>query len=99
MLIHQQRLAHKENILNRFVDIGVDLFAISCVKSYAESLVKRGRDREDISELADLFCRIARTRISIKFKEVSCNDDRLSGSLARNILAGSYEWLENDIIK
>lgn len=99
MLIHQQKLVHRENLLNRFVDIGVDLFAISCAASYAESLIRKGADKANILGLADSFCRTARARIEKKFEEVSCNDDKLSNSIAKSVLAGAYEWLENDIIK
>ncbi len=98
MAIYQQKLAHKQNLLNRFVDIGTELFAISCVCSYADSLHKKG-EVIGAPELADLFCRRARARISGYFKEVSHNDDRLSYSIAKKLLNGDYELLEVDIIK
>ncbi len=101
MAIHQQRLESKQNILNRFVDIGTDLFVMSVACSYAASLV--GQKKEGYAgspiELADLFCREAKTRISRKFQDVCCNQDRISTKIAKKILSGEYEWLENDIIK
>ncbi len=97
MMFYQQKFVQKQNILNRFVDIGTDLLAISCVCSYAVGLYKKG-ERNSL-ELADLFCRRARERIAERFKEISCNDDRLSYSIAKKILSGDYAWLENDIIK
>ncbi len=98
MMLYQQKLVQKQNTLNRFVDIGTDLFAMSCACSYAASLYKKDGQKNSL-ELADLFCRSARARIAERFKGISCNDDRLSYSIARKILSGGYEWLENDIIK
>lgn len=99
MIFYQQKLVNKQNILNRFVDIGTDLFAISCVCSYADSLLKEGEKKENSLELADLFCREAEVRIKRKFREICRNQDGLSNSLAKKVLAGEYDWLENDIIK
>ena len=98
MAVHQQKLAQKQNVLNRFVDIGTDLFAISCACSYADNLHKKG-GKEDALKLADLFCHQARRRILSRFKDVSNNDDRPSYSIAKKLLNGDYEWLEDDIIK
>lgn len=91
MLINKQKLANKQNMLNRLVDIATDLFAISAVCSYTE---KKG-----FPDLASLFCREARARIKKNFMEVRCNTDKLSNSIAKKILLGNYEWIENDIIK
>jgi alkylation response protein AidB-like acyl-CoA dehydrogenase len=99
MLIYRQNLARKQNIINRFVDIGTDLFAMSCACSYADKLHKKGNGKGNAIELADLFCRQARRRIRKNFKDVGSNDDGLSNSLAKKILAGEFEWLEDDIIK
>lgn len=98
MVIYQQKLAQKQNMLNRFVDIGTDLFAISCVCSYTESLHKKAEAKNSLA-LADLFCHQARSRISRNFKDVSSNNDRASYKLAKKLLNGDYEWLEDDIIK
>lgn len=97
MILYQHKLANKQNTLFRFVDIGMDLFAISCVCSYADSLARKGK--ENSIGLADLFCRMAKARIKDKFEETSHNQDRLSNSIAKKILKGEFEWLETDIIK
>lgn len=99
MVRHQKRLASKQNILNRFVDISVDLFAMSCACSYADSLFRKGEKKENSLELADMFCREAKVRIKGRFKEVCHNHDKLSNSIAKKLLADEYEWLESDIIK
>lgn len=100
MLIHQQGLESRQNILARFVDIGTDLFVISCVCSYAVSLSKKEQPQGSSSlELADLFCLQAKVRIGRTFDEIRRNQDKASRRVAENFLAGGYAWLENEIIK
>jgi hypothetical protein len=101
MMIYQQRLESKQNVLQRFVDIGTDLFVISTVCSYAASLEKGKSAQYDGSaiELADLFSRQARTRIMRNFKDAWRNHDKLLNHVAKQVLAGKFEWLENEIIK
>jgi hypothetical protein len=99
MVIYQKKLVGKQNILNRFVDIGTDLFAMSCVCSYADSLLKKGEKEENCVDLADLYCRQARVRIKRRFKDVTNNYDKLSGKVAKKILAEEFDWLEDNIIK
>ena len=107
MMVYQQKLVQKQNVLNRLVDIGTDLFAMSCASAYAASLAQRqdgaglaAKDKgSGALELADLFCRKAQVRIARNFRDVSHNDDRLSNHVAKRVLAGDYEWLEDDIIK
>ncbi|MFQ5952988.1 MAG: acyl-CoA dehydrogenase family protein, partial [Candidatus Omnitrophota bacterium] len=99
MMCHQKKLVSKQNILNRFVDISLDIFAMSAACSYADSLFKKGEKKENSLDLADLFCRRAENRIKKNFSDVRHNDDKLSDSIAKKLLAAKYEWLENDIIK
>ncbi|MFH1752560.1 MAG: acyl-CoA dehydrogenase family protein [Candidatus Omnitrophota bacterium] len=99
MVFYQKKLESKQNILNRFVDIGTDLFAMSCVCSYADSLLKKGEKEKNCVDLADLYCRQARVRIKRRFKDVTNDYDRLSGKVAKKILAEEFAWLEDNIIK
>lgn len=99
MSIYQKKLESKQNILNRFVDIGADLFAMSAVCSYADCLFKKGTDKKGSIDLADLFCKEARIMITRQFQDISHNNDRLSASIARGLLRDEYEWFENDIVK
>ena len=91
MMIYQQRLVQRQNVLNRFVDIGTDLFAMSAACAFANA---RGS-----VELADLFCSEARRRVMRRFNDTHCNSDRASHSISKKVLAGDYSWLENDIFK
>lgn len=99
MMKHQKKLEAKQLILNRLVDIGVELFAIAGTCSYADSLVKKGNGKKNALELADQFCLDARKRIERTFKEDSCNSDRLSLKISKKILSNEFEWMENEIIK
>ncbi len=99
MLVYQQRLEAKQSILSRFVDIGCDLFVMSAACSYAVSTQKYATACGSPVELADLFCRQARARIAGNFRDICHNQDKSSGAVARKILSGEYEWLENEIIK
>lgn len=99
MAIYQKRLVDKQNTINRFVDIGTLLFAMSCACSYADTLSKSDISKGNSVELADLFCQRARLRIGELFGEVCRNADTLSGRVSKKILSSEYAWLESDIIK
>jgi len=99
MAIYQKKLASKQIILNRLVDIGMDIFAISCACSYAGSLANKEKTKENSLKLADLFCHQATERIKSNFKQGRRNADKLSASIAAKIIGGDYHWLEEEIIK
>ena len=98
MMKYQKKLEAKQSILNRVVDIGTELFAISASCSYAHYL-SRVEKRDNAIELAELFCASSRQRVYALFKQSCCNHDRLSLKVAKKILAKEFEWLENGIIK
>ncbi len=97
MMKYQQKLESKQSILNRVVDIGTELFAISSTCSYAAMLFKDGQ--ANAVDLADSFCHDARKRIQILFTDSASNSDRLNLKVAKKILAKEFEWMENQIIK
>ena len=97
MMKYQQKLESKQSILNRVVDVGTELFAISAACSYAAMLVKDGQ--ANAVDLADAFCNDARKRIEVSFKESANNTDRQNLKVAKKILAKEFEWMENQIIK
>lgn len=96
MMIYQQKLEAKQAILNRIVEIGVELFVMSTSCSYAEHLQKQGKLNS--VDLADLFCRQARERIERLFLANSKNHDRQHKQVARKLMAEEFKWLENDIM-
>ncbi len=98
MMIHQKKLESKQSVLNRLVDIGVELFAISSTCSYANHLVKHEKGKKNSVDLADLFCLDARKRIEGFFKGNKKNNDRQAFAVAKKLLAEEYVWMENEII-
>ena len=89
----------KQALLNRVVDIGVELFAIASACAYADSLMREEKEKGNALELADLFCTAARARIERSFSELCSNHDPLTLSVAKKVLANEFEWMENEIIK
>jgi len=96
---HQKKLESQQAVLNRVVMLGTELFAMSSACGYAERLVNEGKGQKNALDLADLFCREARDRISILFKETRSNHDHQRIRVAKRLLAKEYEWLESEIIK
>ncbi|WP_018602547.1 acyl-CoA dehydrogenase family protein [Mycobacterium sp. 155] len=90
----QGRLEHKQRFLGRIVDIGAELFAITAACVRAQS-----NEAEDgAADLADAFSRQARIRAERLFDQLWDNSDDSDRSLARDVLAGRYTWLERGII-
>lgn len=96
MALYRGKLEKKQAFLFRLVDIGVDLYAMSCVILRANALWnnKHFIHREEAIELADNFCRMAERRIKQRFHELWHNDDNLKYQAAKNVLDGEYTWLE-----
>jgi alkylation response protein AidB-like acyl-CoA dehydrogenase len=97
MVKYQQKLESKQSILNRVVDIGTDLFALSSACVYAGHLAKKGQT--NAIELADAFAADVRLRIDTAFKEGAINHGSKNLKIAKKILAREFEWMENEIIK
>ncbi len=95
---YQKKLEAKQGMLNRFVDIGTEIFAMAAACSYAAILSSPGEGEKNAIELADLFCRQARARMEQFFKNISQNCDRESRRVTKQLLNGDFAWLESDII-
>ncbi len=65
--------ARRQAGIVRFTEIGIDLFMMATVCSYAESFGEQ--ERPEARELAHLFCLDARTRIEQRFRAVRDNHD------------------------
>jgi alkylation response protein AidB-like acyl-CoA dehydrogenase len=96
MMRFQAKLERKQMVLFRIVDIGTDLFAMSATISYAAMLAKKGN--QNALELADLFCREARTRIDQNFRTLFDNHDELAYKVVQKLMKGEYKWLEGDLV-
>ncbi len=97
MTKYQQKLESKQSILNRIVDIGTELFAMSATCTYAAMLVKNGQ--ANAVDLANTFCLDSKKRVEVLFADSENNDDNSHLNVAKKILGKQYEWLENEIIK
>ncbi len=97
MMRFQAKLERKQMVLFRIVDIGTDLFAMAASITYAMMLHKQGR--KDALELADLFCREARTRIDQNFRTLFDNHDELAYKVVQKLMKGEYEWLEGQLVQ
>ena len=94
----QAAMERRQAFLGRIVDIGAELFAISAAVVYATRLgQERPERREEVSELADLFCTQARRRADRLFHELWANDDDRNHAAAREVLRGRYAWVEEGI--
>lgn len=89
------KLEREQVLLGRFVDIGTDLFAIAATCTRAQSLL----EKHDLLPLADHFCRNTRIRIDARFSGIRHNTDRSGYKLARSVLDGDYDWLDEGVVR
>ena len=99
MMRYQKKLESRQAILNRIVDIGTELLAMAASCSYADALEKRDKGKENAVDLADLYCKTARTRVELLFRENRQNFDTEGAAVSRGLLEGKYLWMEEGIIK
>jgi alkylation response protein AidB-like acyl-CoA dehydrogenase len=97
MMRFQAKLERKQMVLFRIVDIGTDLFAMSAAVTYATMLAKKGE--KNALEIADLFCREARTRIDQNFRTLFDNHDDLAYKIVQKMMKGDYQWLEGHLVQ
>ncbi|MDP3721906.1 MAG: acyl-CoA dehydrogenase family protein [Candidatus Omnitrophota bacterium] len=95
---HQMRLAARQQLLGRLVDIGSDLFAMAAVCSKTLSLTRHRPEDQGPVALAELFCRMARRRIALAFRQLGDNDDRHASRIAQDVLHDRLTWLEDGIL-
>jgi hypothetical protein len=96
---YQAKLEQKGALLGRIVDIGSELYAIACACTYASTLAEEDpAHRDEIFELAELFCHQARRRADQRFHELWANDDADQYDAAQSVLKGRYEFFEHDVV-
>ena len=79
--------ARRQAGIVRFTEVGIDLFMMATVCSYAESFAER--ERPEARELAHLFCLDARTRIEQRFQAVRDNHDEVATRVGLRALQGN----------
>jgi len=97
MMAHGPALERRQGLLFRCVDIGAELFAMAAVCARAARDARTSRAEGSPVELADLFCRLARGRIENWFEGIRSNADPEGDRVARGLLDGRFEWLEDGI--
>ncbi|WP_280366523.1 acyl-CoA dehydrogenase family protein [Nocardia wallacei] len=94
----QAKLEYRQGFLGRIVDIGAELFAMSAACVRARALrVADGAEAAAAEELADTFCKQSRLRIERLFDELWDNTDEADTAVARGVLDGRYQWLEEGV--
>jgi alkylation response protein AidB-like acyl-CoA dehydrogenase len=93
------RMERKQGFLGRVVDIGAELFAMTAACVRAEMLRADDRETGDAArELADAFCQQARLRIDELSGRLWHNTDALDRGVAKRLVQGRYDWLEEGVI-
>ena len=95
---HGPKLEREQMLLGRLINIGTELFAMAATCSKAQAVLAHGGDRNETLTLVDSFCKESRLRIKHEFQGVTENNDQHGYRLARQILSGKYEWLEEGIV-
>ena len=99
MMIYRAKLEKKQAFLNRAVEIGMEIFGIAATVSRAKWLAdKNSPHAEEAKKLTDLYCQDATLRIRDHFRRMWTNTDSLKYSVARDILDGDFEWLEDHTV-
>src|SRR5438093_915474 len=98
MVIHGPALEKKQAQLFRCVDIGAELFAMATVCARARRDARKNPADSTPLELADVFCRLSRHKVENLFEAIRRNADPEAYQVARGILDGRYQWLEDGII-
>jgi alkylation response protein AidB-like acyl-CoA dehydrogenase len=91
-------LERRQAVLGRVVDIGAELLLMVMVIVRAKALDDEGADATGAETLADAFCAQARRRIGASFRSLFRNSDAVTASVARQFLAGDFEWLEAGVV-
>ena len=100
------KLERRQMVLFRAVDIGAELFAMSAACTRAQMLSKTGdanpggayAGAANATDLADLFCRESRLRITAHFDNLFGVNDAAIYRVSQQVLRGEFEWLERGII-
>ena len=99
MSIYQGRLQNKQAFLFRLVDVANELFAMAATIARAKAMDDAHHPQStQARELADLFCRGARRKISRLFHDLWSNDDVAKYKTALRVLEGRHLFVEEGII-
>jgi alkylation response protein AidB-like acyl-CoA dehydrogenase len=92
------KLEKRQSVLFRLVDVGAELFAMSCACVYAHNMMKQDPSNRGPERMADLFCRHARARVKHIFQNVFDANDGPTYRLAQEVLQGEHAWMDPDML-
>jgi hypothetical protein len=96
MMVHGPKLQRKQAFLFRIVDVANELFAMAATVSRAHAMKRAGGAEADRAvQLAELFCRMSRRRVTRLFHELWRNDDVFQYRVGRKVLEGEHGWIED----
>ena len=91
------KLERRQMVLFRAVEIGAELYAIAAACVRARMLEQRGNP--NAIELADVFCREAKERVRVNFRQLFGPHDAAIYRLAQRVLKGEHAWLESGAVQ
>lgn len=97
MVRHGKSLEQRQLLMSRLVDVGTNLFVMTSAISYARGLPEYDEKQDYGVELADLFCRVARTRVRTKLNRTFTETDRDLFETAQNVMDERMTDLEEGI--
>ena len=92
------KLEKRQSVLFRLVDVGAELFAMSCACVYAHNLMKEDPSNRGPERMADLFCRHSRARVKQIFDNVFDPNDGPTYRVAQEVLDGKHAWMDPDMM-
>ncbi len=99
MLRYQAGLERRQAFLFRAVDIAIELFVLAATIRHAQVRATRSEAQaREAFVLADLHARGTRRRVRELFHALFHNDDAQRYALGRELLRGSYRWLEQGTV-
>jgi alkylation response protein AidB-like acyl-CoA dehydrogenase len=93
------KLESRQLLLARFVNVATEIFAQSCVISYAQHLLDSGHNNEQTLQVADYFCHSSQRRVRAHFSGICDNVDRRGYDLAQNVLKIKFDFLKSGIVR
>jgi hypothetical protein len=99
MMRYQAGLERKQGFLFRWVDIAMELFAMTATISRTHAMRQADApEAEEALKLTELFCENSRLKVEELFRGLWKNADAEGYALAQDVLKGKFEWLEEGII-
>ena len=93
MLKFGPKLEREQLLLGRLVDIGADLFALSCAVSHAQSILENSmttsQEVDRVTQLVNYLGKLVRDRTGDLFRSLFSRSDREGYAVARRVMEGA----------